>query len=111
MLFFFFSSRRRHTMSTRDWSSDVCSSDLEVLAPGLLRVRVVVVGGLVQGDLADLAAESYGRPHSQGPAGRVAVEERRAAGAVDQRLDVVDLPVDRVGQRVPALAAAAPVKA
>src|SRR5207247_7804622 len=26
---FFFSSRRRHTRSTRDWSSDVCSSDLE----------------------------------------------------------------------------------
>src|SRR5207247_4315945 len=25
---FFFSSRRRHTRSTRDWSSDVCSSDL-----------------------------------------------------------------------------------
>src|SRR5206468_5984103 len=28
-LFFFFSSRRRHTRSDRDWSSDVCSSDLE----------------------------------------------------------------------------------
>src|SRR2546421_1350084 len=28
--FFFFSSRRRHTRSDRDWSSDVCSSDLEV---------------------------------------------------------------------------------
>src|SRR5699024_12679412 len=26
---FFFSSRRRHTRSKRDWSSDVCSSDLE----------------------------------------------------------------------------------
>src|SRR5438067_9871989 len=26
--FFFFSSRRRHTKSKRDWSSDVCSSDL-----------------------------------------------------------------------------------
>src|SRR5699024_11486079 len=25
---FFFSSRRRHTRSKRDWSSDVCSSDL-----------------------------------------------------------------------------------
>src|SRR5438067_8885217 len=25
---FFFSSRRRHTISKRDWSSDVCSSDL-----------------------------------------------------------------------------------
>src|SRR5207247_6470944 len=28
---FFFSSRRRHTRSTRDWSSDVCSSDLAVV--------------------------------------------------------------------------------
>src|SRR3712207_7461867 len=28
-LYFFFSSRRRHTRYWRDWSSDVCSSDLE----------------------------------------------------------------------------------
>src|SRR2546421_4183269 len=28
VFFFFFSSRRRHTRSDRDWSSDVCSSDL-----------------------------------------------------------------------------------
>src|SRR6266511_1172481 len=28
---FFFSSRRRHTRFSRDWSSDVCSSDLEVI--------------------------------------------------------------------------------
>src|SRR5699024_11743596 len=27
---FFFSSRRRHTRSKRDWSSDVCSSDLDM---------------------------------------------------------------------------------
>src|SRR5438445_9414654 len=27
--FFFFSSRRRHTRYWRDWSSDVCSSDLD----------------------------------------------------------------------------------
>src|SRR5207253_4149299 len=30
--FFFFSSRRRHTRWPRDWSSDVCSSDLLALA-------------------------------------------------------------------------------
>src|SRR2546421_5245754 len=30
--FFFFSSRRRHTRSDRDWSSDVCSSDLKAKA-------------------------------------------------------------------------------
>src|SRR5256884_9878612 len=31
MFFFFFSSRRRHTRCSRDWSSDVCSSDLLLL--------------------------------------------------------------------------------
>src|SRR5258707_4990871 len=35
-LFFFFSSRRRHTRYWRDWSSDVCSSDLGSV-PGALR--------------------------------------------------------------------------
>src|SRR2546430_14640916 len=30
--FFFFSSRRRHTRFDCDWSSDVCSSDLETIA-------------------------------------------------------------------------------
>src|SRR6266496_653178 len=34
IFFFFFSSRRRHTSSLRDWSSDVCSSDLAGREPG-----------------------------------------------------------------------------
>src|SRR6266513_3261949 len=34
LYFFFFSSRRRHTRSKRDWSSDVCSSDLVARAEG-----------------------------------------------------------------------------
>src|SRR5205807_3271396 len=32
IFFFFFSSRRRHTRLQGDWSSDVCSSDLGVVA-------------------------------------------------------------------------------
>src|SRR5207249_6751679 len=40
LLFFFFSSRRRHTRSKRDWSSDVCSSDLET-APKRTPVRIL----------------------------------------------------------------------
>src|SRR5207247_7222290 len=36
-LWFFFSSRRRHTRSTRDWSSDVCSSDLATRPKGIRR--------------------------------------------------------------------------
>src|SRR5260221_8348792 len=62
-LFFFFSSRRRHTRSLCDWSSDVCSSDLAAvqgralptsvphLAPGGghgiigMRERATLLGG------------------------------------------------------------------
>src|SRR2546429_2611490 len=33
---FFFSSRRRHTRCSRDWSSDVCSSDLQLVFLGIL---------------------------------------------------------------------------
>src|SRR6267142_4925889 len=40
-MFFFFSSRRRHTRLTCDWSSDVCSSDLNILGVlhGFDRIR------------------------------------------------------------------------
>src|SRR2546428_13753743 len=49
LVFFFFSSRRRHTRSDRDWSSDVCSSDLAVLRLALPRLTIVTVhSALVQ---------------------------------------------------------------
>src|SRR2546422_7861082 len=49
-LFFFFSSRRRHTRCSRDWSSDVCSSDLvtrplTLAGPGLVSSRSARVSG------------------------------------------------------------------
>src|SRR5690606_39556629 len=34
--FFFFSSRRRHTRFSRDWSSDVCSSDLFIMPAAIM---------------------------------------------------------------------------
>src|SRR5205807_7614469 len=46
VVFFFFSSRRRHTRLQGDWSSDVCSSDLPPIALGATsRARSAVVGG------------------------------------------------------------------
>src|SRR3712207_6943516 len=39
MFLFFFSSRRRHTRYWRDWSSDVCSSDLP---PRLVDVAILI---------------------------------------------------------------------
>src|SRR6266403_1962439 len=47
---FFFSSRRRHTSSLRDWSSDVCSSDLSWLSgrvPGGRLQRCLLARSLV----------------------------------------------------------------
>src|SRR5699024_5964066 len=53
-VFFFFSSRRRHTRSKRDWSSDVCSSDLEadsfnILAESLKRLLTSEFGKDIKG--------------------------------------------------------------
>src|SRR5258706_7468735 len=43
-VFFFFSSRRRHTRLVSDWSSDVCSSDLG----GIQIMRWLSIGGSAQ---------------------------------------------------------------
>src|SRR5437867_6959163 len=57
--FFFFSSRRRHTRSYGDWSSDVCSSDLAHAlrhpeAPGGCALpQQLAIGQQEPGDLAD----------------------------------------------------------
>src|SRR5699024_11330216 len=47
---FFFSSRRRHTRSKRDWSSDVCSSDLAWRITALIYVGVLwllIIAGFI----------------------------------------------------------------
>src|SRR5699024_12292443 len=41
--FFFFSSRRRHTRSKRDWSSDVCSSDLKYVSFFILLFKMILL--------------------------------------------------------------------
>src|SRR5690606_28426388 len=53
-LLFFFSSRRRHTRFSRDWSSDVCSSDLGVAQ--CLSTAVASALGAEHGGVADGAS-------------------------------------------------------
>src|SRR3712207_1861523 len=55
IFFFFFSSRRRHTRYWRDWSSDVCSSDLNAL---LLTVSFLKSEAQLLTD--ELTLENYG---------------------------------------------------
>src|SRR6266542_3403472 len=56
MLLFFFSSRRRHTRCYRDWSSDVCSSDLEVVKGVVVHINQDFV-------MVDVGYKSEGRIH------------------------------------------------
>src|SRR5271163_1121617 len=51
VVFFFFSSRRRHTRSDRDWSSDVCSSDLVRTLPAADRSIVFLATTAAEPDL------------------------------------------------------------
>src|SRR3712207_8543606 len=58
MVLFFFSSRRRHTRYWRDWSSDVCSSDL-MAAFGHTRAAADVRGLPLTGFLAWWMRRTY----------------------------------------------------
>src|SRR5215813_4890865 len=92
IFFFFFSSRRRHTRCGRDWSSDVCSSDLQeqmqdtdfLMAGGELFALVVYAQLLLENariygveadlvdqmfdflvrDFSEFALQLYGKPSS-----------------------------------------------
>src|SRR5690606_40290723 len=83
---FFFSSRRRHTRFSRDWSSDVCSSDLDLAAErregrldrGLRRGERARGGG-VRGRLA------------RGPDGRCHQRLLDPGGATDRTGDVAQI--------------------
>src|SRR5690554_7146683 len=69
--FFFFSSRRRHTRCGRDWSSDVCSSDLVKLLRAIQEKTVRAVGASTEASV-DVRILSATRS-----------EERRVGKSVD----------------------------
>src|SRR5437870_7559270 len=65
LFFFFFSSRRRHTRWPRDWSSDVCSSDLTASSSSTRRiVALALAAGATPG--ADLSSFAGSIPSTRG---------------------------------------------
>src|SRR3989449_4207467 len=97
-LFFFFSSRRRHTRCSRDWSSDVCSSDLpwfeeymtddaEVILVGMgtisLPIKVAIREMRAKGKKVGLVRLRWFRPF---PTDRLvaALSRAQALGVIDR---------------------------
>src|SRR5207248_8367083 len=113
---FFFSGRRRHTISYGDWSSDVCSSDLhdaiaEAIAELVGDARLVLTTGgtgLAPRDVTPEATASVLRRPAPGIAEAIradsiaktphALLSRGTAGAVGTTL-VVNLPGSPAGCR------------
>src|SRR5690606_40304258 len=77
--FFFFSSRRRHTRFSRDWSSDVCSSDLSTPAHRLVVMRdgQVWMAGPMEVPQEVEVGYGGGEDGGQAPPGEIRSEERR----------------------------------
>src|SRR5256885_14196441 len=94
--FFFFSSRRRHTRLQGDWSSDVCSSDLEIIRRGGIVILAFILalatstisgvvkdssGGVVSGAAVIVRPASGGEQRgTTGPDGRFAIESAATGG-------------------------------
>src|SRR3989440_2607234 len=81
--FFFFSSRRRHTRSDRDWSSDVCSSDLDARALEIDEDR----DGGVRGLGGPSCRRDPPRPHLRSAVG--GVHPDHVGARVDQARDAL----------------------
>src|SRR5438045_9606534 len=81
----FFSSRRRHTRCLSDWSSDVCSSDLNgVITATSDASKKVTYGELVGGKKLSLALNPNAKRKDQ--IGRASCRERVVVSAVDVRM-------------------------
>src|SRR3712207_6861525 len=80
--FFFFSSRRRHTRYWRDWSSDVCSSDL----PPDVSVAMALPEA---GDrLRSVLLAFYGWYRATEPMSEKVARDRGAVPALDELLQI-----------------------
>src|SRR5690606_12058202 len=99
---FFFSSRRRHTRFSRDWSSDVCSSDLELTEQPSLHAQPVgrvveVLGGIDDpGMEIEIAVRKYEVPHrfkEDVLAQAAKLPEKLRAADKKNRIDLTDVPL------------------
>src|SRR5436190_21692834 len=82
---FFFSSRRRHTRSLCDWSSDVCSSDLISIQPHPVPDPARVPGkqDFVKADLLKAAEREFAQARTKADSVQDSIAKLQAAAAAD----------------------------
>src|SRR5215217_3218689 len=109
LIFFFFSIRRRHTRYWRDWSSDVCSSDLghalDPRQPLAQRVGVDVERARRVGDRAAPREVLLERVEQRGAALAVVLQQRLDRGPVAVAGRLLQPQVDEVLVRAELLVA------
>src|SRR2546430_17346467 len=95
--FFFFSSRRRHTRFDCDWSSDVCSSDLEIAVAHRIYARALFDAAKehdrlagVREELGDFVAAIEEVPELRELLRNPQVDPRARAAALDDVLGDAD---------------------
>src|SRR5438093_10209006 len=113
MFFFFFSSRRRHTRLVSDWSSDVCSSDLEItIACGMtetspvcnmtvvddpVEVRVSTVGKVMPHQEQKIIDPDTGRIVPLGEPGELCYRGYQVMRGYDNNPEGTEQIIDRAG--------------
>src|SRR6266487_6498971 len=66
LVVFFFSSRRRHTRWTGDWSSDVCSSDLDPRLKDTVKLVLYPLAGQMLGECRTLVENFFASFYAPG---------------------------------------------
>src|SRR5438045_9144417 len=79
LFIFFFSSRRRHTRCLSDWSSDVCSSDLNTLS---LFGLILAIGLVVDDAIVVVEAVEHHIEHGMAPREATLLAMRQVSGTV-----------------------------
>src|SRR5947207_4747343 len=92
IVMFFFSSRRRHTRSLCDWSSDVCSSDLIGFSASRTDPSIMISGSVRDAEKPIIIVAPGGLP-SRSEERRVGKEWRAGMWAHEEIIDSLDCNV------------------
>src|SRR3989449_11582979 len=98
--FFFFSSRRRHTRCSRDWSSDVCSSDLKPVRPSELRFPLIVKPLLEDASVGIAQASVVKDDEELGVRVKFIHEKFHQAAIVEELIEGRELYVGLIGNEI-----------